>query len=96
MANSVFLDTSYAVALSVESDSNHQTALQIAGFLETTSTKIITTRAVLLEIGNALSKQRYRNGAVRLLNALEHDPAVEVIGIADELYHRAIFRTGQY
>lgn len=53
MRNKVFLDTSYAIALSVESDSNHLIALEIAGSLETSSTQLVTTRSVMLEIGNA-------------------------------------------
>jgi ABC-type antimicrobial peptide transport system permease subunit len=35
---------------------------------------MVTTRAVILEIGNALSKQRYRQAATELLKALEADP----------------------
>ncbi len=89
MTNKVFLDTSYAIALSVESDSNHQRALEIAQSLEASQTKLITTRAILLEIGNSLAKQRYRHSAGRLLRALEHDPTVEIAGLSDELYHKA-------
>lgn len=88
MRNKVFLDTSYAIALSVESDSNHHTALKIAGSLETFGTKLVTTRAVLLEIGNALSNQRLRKAAVRLLNALENDATVEIVEMTRELYQR--------
>lgn len=50
----------------------------------------MTTRAVLLEIGNALSRQRYRGAAVSLLQALEADPGVEVLPLSEELYSRAL------
>jgi predicted nucleic acid-binding protein len=33
--------------------------------------------AILLEIGNALSKKRYRPAAIDLLDAMEQDPLVE-------------------
>ena len=60
MKNEVFLDTSYAIALSSEKDKYHQRALELAEQLEKAGSRLITTRAVQLEIGNALSKQRYR------------------------------------
>ncbi len=88
MQSKVFLDTSYAIALSIEPDSNHELALQIAASLESSSVNLVTTRAILLEIGNALSKQRYRKAATRLLTALEHDSTVEIAGITDDLYQR--------
>jgi len=71
MRNEVFLDTAYAIALSIESDSYHELASQIAEHLLRSRTKMISTRAVVFEIGNALSKKRYRSATVRLLEALE-------------------------
>jgi len=85
----VFLDTSYAVALSAPTDENHQRAAELAEQLETSNTYFVTTRAILLEIGNALSKLRHRTAAVRLLTALENDPKVEIVSASDELYRRA-------
>jgi len=87
--NRVFLDTSYAVALSATTDENHARAVELADELETSGTHFITTRAILLEIGNALSKVRHRSAAIRLLTALENDPKVEIVGASDELYRRA-------
>ena len=60
MTSEVFLDTAYTIALSVESDEHHERAEELAEQLETEATHLITTRAVLLEIGNAPSKKRYR------------------------------------
>jgi hypothetical protein len=54
--NQVFLDTSYVIALVSPQDNYHQKALIIADFLEKQSITLITTQAILLEIGNALSK----------------------------------------
>ena len=58
--NELFLDTAYAIALSVTADLHHERAIELANELETRQTKIITTRAILFEIGNALSRQRHR------------------------------------
>jgi len=86
----VFLDTSYAVALSARTDQNHHRAAELAEELDASGTHFVTTRAILLEIGNALAKVRYREAAVRLLNALENDPRVEIVPASDELYRRAL------
>lgn len=90
MTSEVFLDTAYAIALSVESDEYHQRAEELAEQLEAEKTRLITTRAVLLEIGNALSKKRYRQAAVELLDALEQDLQVEIVLLSEELYERAL------
>ena len=87
--NEVFLDTAYAIALSVTSDEHHERAVELAQQLEIRQTRLITTRAVLLEIGNALSRQRYRPAAIELLAALEHDPQVERVPLTNELYRQA-------
>ena len=89
MANKVFLDTSFAIALSVESDQHHNHALKLSEQLETENTRLITTTAILLEIGNALSKKRYRQSAAELLISLEQDKTVEIVPITDELYQKA-------
>lgn len=51
---------------------------------------MVTTRAVLLEIGNALASQRFRTAAVQLLDALEADPAVGIAPLTDNLYTQAL------
>lgn len=71
MRAEVFLDTAYAIALSSPNDIFHQRAVQLADELKSGGTRLVTTRAILLEIGNALSKQRYRRAAVILLDSLE-------------------------
>ncbi|MCD6570704.1 MAG: type II toxin-antitoxin system VapC family toxin [Deltaproteobacteria bacterium] len=88
--NKVFLDASYAIALSVVNDQYHQKAEMLAIELETRAVPMITTRAVILEIGNALAKLRYRKAAVELLDSIEEDPNIEVIPISKGLYDRAM------
>ncbi len=90
MQADVFLDTAYAIALSSPPDHFHACAVALAEQMETSGTRLITTRAVLLEIGNALSKLRYRQAAVQLLAALESDPKVTIVPLSEALYARAI------
>ena len=85
----VFLDTSYAIALSSIQDRFHEKALYLAEEIEATSVKLITTQAIFLEIGNALSSIKYRQQAGLLLKALETDGSIEVIPLTDFLYEQA-------
>lgn len=85
----VFLDTSFAIALSAITDQNHARAVDIANQLEKSNTRLVTTQAILLEIGNALSKQRYRVAAVQLLESLVSDPNVEIVAMSNDLYNAA-------
>lgn len=84
-----FLDASYAIALSASTDQYHQRAVQLAKQVEAERIRLITTRAVVLEIGNALAKLRYRGAASLLLAAIEEDPNIEVVPLSEELYQRA-------
>lgn len=90
MKDKVFLDTAFAIALSSEKDEYHERAIDLAEKLEQANTCLIITRAVQLEIGNALSKRRYRRAAVQLLDSLEADPSVEIIPLSDALYAQAL------
>ncbi len=92
---SLFLDTAYAIALSAATDAHHQRAIELADQIEMTQTRMVTTRAVVIEIGNALSKPRYRSAAVALIDALEADPLVEIVPVTEALYSEALilFRT---
>jgi uncharacterized protein len=85
----VFLDTSFAIALSSQTDQNHLQAVKLANQLELHKTHLVTTQAILLEIGNALSKQRYRAAAIQLLESLETDPNIEVVLLTNSLYQEA-------
>ena len=90
MRGEVFLDTAYAVALSSPSDHLHKRAVELAEELEAVGTRLVTTRAVLPEIGNGLSKLRYRLAAMKLLDSLRADPNVEIIPLSEDLYTRGL------
>jgi len=90
MPPKVFLDAAYAIALSSPNDLFHASAVRLADQIGAEGSRLVTTRAVLLEIGNALSKQRYREAASRLLHALEADPNVEIHPLSEQLYAQAV------
>lgn len=89
-SNEVFLDAAYAIALSVANDQHHEQAMALRAELKLAPKRLVTTRAVLLEIGNALAKLRYRVAAIQLLDSLEGDPNVEIVPMSEDLYERAI------
>ena len=59
MSTKVFLDAAYAIALSSAKDQFHARAIALAEQMETARTRLMTTRAVLLEIGNALLREGF-------------------------------------
>lgn len=85
----VFLDTAYAIALSSPRDQFHERAVLLAEVLETGAIKLVTARAVMLEIGNALADPKYRQAAVVLLDSLEADERVEIAPLSEGLYKQA-------
>ena len=89
MANEKFLDASYAIALASASDQRHEQAIKLAQQLEAERAKLVTTRTVVLEIGNALSRLRYRQAAVALIDSLERDVRMEIVPLDEALYRRA-------
>ncbi len=85
----IFLDSAFAIALAAKDDRHHATALELADRVQKERRRLVTTRAVALEIGNALAKARYRAASVALLASLARDPQVEVVPCSEELYSRA-------
>lgn len=89
MQNRVFLDTSFSIAIAISRDEFHERALELADEIETKNTELITTQAIILEIGNALSKLKYRQSAVGIIQGLECDLNTSIISLTDELYEVA-------
>jgi predicted nucleic acid-binding protein len=86
--NEVFLDTSFAIALAAKGDRHFEQARRLSLELRRQRVRMTTTRAVTLEIGNALSRLRHRQTAVQLLAALAADPLVEVVPLSEALYEK--------
>lgn len=95
MRNSYFLDTSYPIALLISSDECHTAALRLKKRLVAENAQIITSQAVVLEIGNGLSRKRFRRFAIEALDLLESSPNINVISLSDELIAEAtiLFRS---
>jgi predicted nucleic acid-binding protein len=71
-----FIDTSYVIALANTADLYHEHASALA--LQPLG-PFVTTEVVLTEIGNALSRLRWRQYAVSILQRFQDDPDIEVV-----------------
>jgi predicted nucleic acid-binding protein len=90
LAKRLFLDTSYVIALSSGRDKHNLLAISLAKEIEEKEIRLLTTRAILLEIGNALSKSQYRQAAIALLDSIERDDNIEIIPISESLYKKGL------
>lgn len=88
-SDTLFLDAAYAIALAAPDDEFHPEALALAADLRSRHLQMVTTEAVVFEIGNALSKPKYRRIAVELMTSLFTDPRIEVIYPTPALVQRA-------
>ena len=84
----IFSIAPFAIALSIETDSFHEKAVQLSEELD--GAILVTTRAILLEIGNALSKRPFRKASVALLRSLETDESVVIVPLSEELYQKGM------
>ena len=87
MPDRIFLDTSFVIALINERDQYHTAAEALSHTFG--NSELLTTGAVLLEIGNALSKE-FRVEAVSVINVLSRSARVEVIEIDSKLIEKGL------
>ena len=85
MPSRIFVDTSFVLALINERDQYHDQAENLSYKFE--NSLLITTDAVLLEIGNAMAKD-FRAEAVAIIKVLRSSQRVEVIEIGESLFEK--------
>jgi uncharacterized protein len=86
----LFVDTGYFLALVIRQDTWHQRAAHWAQQIQTKQLKLVTTQAVLFEIGAALSKALRRELASQLLRGIASDPIFEVLEMDALRYSQAL------
>ena len=86
MPKQIFVDAGFVIALVSERDRYHQQALELANMLETAY--LITTDAVLLEIGNHLSRN-YKQEAIQIVETFIEAENVEIVELTPELFDKA-------
>lgn len=88
----IFIDTSYILALLNTADAHHGHA-QIAA--QEVQPPFLITEAVLIEIGNALARQRWRALGLATISDLRTDPNIFVLPVVTALLERALLLYGQ-
>ena len=81
-----FVDTHFIVALTNERDTHHRAALALADKFE--GQPLLTTTAVLLEIGNALARGGKRR-AIQVLDELMASEELTIVQLSEALFDRA-------
>jgi uncharacterized protein len=87
MPKPLFVDTGYIIALINPNDTHHQEARHWSNKYD--RHPIITTEAVLLEIGNALSRIA-RPEAVKIIEYFQTAPEATIIPLTPQLFTSAI------
>ena len=82
-----FADTGYWLALSNRDDRLYERVRTLAA---KRGKSLVTTEAVLLEIGDAFARGRSRRLAVALLTEIRTAPRVEVVPFTTDLFARAL------
>ena len=86
----IFLDSSFAIALASPPDEHHEAAVATASRVGRRGDLVVTTTAVLLEIGNALSRPPDRGTAVDMLTQAQRDPDTAIVQVTEQLFTSAL------
>ncbi len=92
MSNKIFVDTLYLVALINARDSYHARASELVDVFSRSS--LVTTDAVLLEVGNTLARN-FKSEAVEVIETLLAGNDTEVVRLTPELWAQsfALYRS---
>lgn len=93
MPNALFVDTGYVIALINQNDQHHQQALHLAERYD--GYPLITTDAVLLEIGNALSRLA-RSEAATIIRYFQMASEVTLVPLTPDLLAAALALYAQH
>lgn len=86
MRERLFVDTVFVIALINCRDQYHHHAVEVSHQFE--GCPLLTTNAVLLEIGNALSRG-YKTEGSQIIDEFLHSDDVEVVHVTPMLFNRA-------
>lgn len=89
----IFVDSGFVIALINQRDQYHQQASQLAERLA--GHPLITTDAVLLEVGNALARN-YKQKAIEIIEQFLDSDEVEIVSLTPQLFSQALNQYKQY
>lgn len=85
-----FLDTGYLIALFSPRDAHHTTSVALKEKARREQRRLLTTDAVILEVGAAFAKSGFRPAGIALMRVLLSDPLITVVPLTPALRDRAI------
>ncbi len=85
--NSVFVDTSYWLALELGNDQNHQIAAQHWRRLFTALPALVTTSYVFDEVVTFFNSRGYHAKAVQVGRTLLHSPSIQLVHIDEAMFY---------
>jgi predicted nucleic acid-binding protein len=85
----VFIDSAAWLALINRDDRFHPKAKDVRNRLVAEQRSFITTSQIIIEVANSLSRPRFREAAVKLIESINQSPDIRVIYITERLYHKA-------
>jgi len=85
----IFIDTSYLIALLNSNDTDHARATKFQAQLSTQKAHKITSEYVLMELGDGLSRLRFRPLAQKMLELIHADNTFEIIPSSTVLFNQA-------
>ena len=91
--NQIFVDTGFIIALVNKRDQYHQQAVELAN--RYSDYPLITTDAILLEVGNALVRN-YKRQAIEVIEQYLDDDEIEVVSLTPLLFYLALTRYKMY
>lgn len=81
-----FIDTGFWLALVNDDDAYHDRAVALARSIRG---PFLTTEAVVLELGDALARPRWRTTGITLIEQIRHDSNLEIVSVDRALSERA-------
>jgi uncharacterized protein len=91
-----FVDTGFLIAVASQQDQHHHAAQKLLAQLKQNATRLLTTDAVIFEVGAAFSKVVMRKQGASLISAMLNDPHVQVVNISPALRDEAFMLFQQY
>ena len=91
-----FVDTGYLIALFSPKDAHHAQALALQAQVQREGRRLLTTEAVVFEVGAAFSRAAYRSVGQAIMHTLMHDSLIETVLITPALRDKALALFAQH
>lgn len=91
-----FVDTGYLIALFSPKDAHHAQALALQQQIQLERRRLLTTEAVVFEVGAAFSRAAYRSVWQAIMHTLLHDSLIETVSISPALRDKALALFAQH